>query len=206
MRILSKQNRCALLLVTLAPLVTMGGCSEMSHRPEPATTQRAPGGAAISKDLRDTLAMMLRASDQKTQLAFYATTPLLKNVDEPFKGFFSRMSNVQGDLEKQLKAWAKLRRVDLSFKFTDDIAGRAQKIMEDRQGATARSDDKAAFERDELFNMYMDYEWQISLITAALPEAASDPELKVYLQNSLSAHESGSREIRGLLQKYHFDK
>lgn len=186
--------------------LAVGGCSNMERRVEPATTQRAAGNAAISKDMRDTLAMLLRAHDQKVQLAFYATTPFLKNVDEPFKGFFARMSAVQSDLEKQLKAWAKARKVDLSFQFSNDIGGHAQKFMEDRQGDVAKKDDRISFERDELINMYMDYEWQISLLTTALPAAASDPELKAYLQRSLSAHESGSREIRELLAKYRFEK
>ncbi len=156
----------------------------------------------MTPDLRDVLSMLARAHQQKTELAFYTSTPL-RPVDQPFKQFFRNMGDVQGDLLKQLKRWAGEHHVDLTFHYSNDIEGRAQKFMEDRQEKVARGDDKLNFERDMIINMSTDYDWQISLLTETLP-LATDPELRMYLQNSLRAHEEGSRELRALLVKYKF--
>lgn len=204
-RVRSSAFRRSSLLLILS-LLLPACATTVEKKIEPATTQREAGGAPISRDMRDTLAMLLRAHDQKTQLAFYAgnSLPMLKNVDEPFKDFFYNMGKAQGDLEKELKKWAADRHVDLTFHFTNDIGGHAQKLMEDREGDVAKKDNKVDFERDELINMYMDYEWQIALITTALPQAVHDPVLHTYLEHSLTIHQAGSKEIRSLIQKFHF--
>jgi hypothetical protein len=187
-------------LVACALVAGCAGGPTRTHTGGQAATQA--GSGEVNADVRDVLSMLARAHSQKTELAFYTSTPL-RPVDPPFKAFFSNMGQVQGDLLRQLKKWASERKVDLSFHYSNDIEGRAQKFMEDRQEKAARGDDKEAFERDMLMNMYTDYEWQISLITETLP-VVKDAELREYLQNSLRAHEAGSREIRGLLSKYKF--
>ncbi|HVX84223.1 MAG TPA: hypothetical protein VH253_05355 [Phycisphaerae bacterium] len=194
---MEKRLGCAMLITVL-----LAGCAgQQAHpRTRPATQPATP--QAMTPDLRDVLASLARAHQQKTELAFYTSTPL-RPVDEPFKQFFKTMGDVQGDLLKQLKHWAGEHHVDLTFHYSNDIEGRAQKFMEDRQEKVVRGDDKISFERDMMINMSTDYDWQISLLTETLP-LATDPELRAYLQNSLRAHEEGSRQIRGLLSQYKF--
>src|SRR4051794_12146196 len=61
---------------------------------------------AADNDLRDTLAAMARAHDQKTQLAFYESLPWQRTA-EPFHTFFVNMGKSQRELYDQLQAWAK---------------------------------------------------------------------------------------------------
>lgn len=170
-----------------------------------ATIRQPPAGASAyadipSGDLRDNLADMARAHDQKVQLAFYVSLPWV-GVDAPFRDFYTHMSEQQRDLGTQLRAWAKKHNIDLAFNFSDDTAGRAQKIMEARQEKVVRGDARPDFERDTLMQMSTDYEWQISLAQALLPKV-HDEGLRAYLQKSLKIHEAGSAEITGLLKKF----
>jgi hypothetical protein len=143
---------------------------------------------------------MARAHDQKVQLAFYVSLPWV-GVDAPFRDFYTHMSDQQRDLGTQLRALAKAHNIDLTFNFSDDTPGRAQKIMEARQEKVVRGDARPDFQRDTLMQMSTDYEWQISLAQALLPKV-TDPALRAYLQKSLQVHEAGSAEITALLKKF----
>lgn len=178
-------------LPLLALVVAAGGCQTVPHASAPHP---------ISDDLRGTLAAMARAHEQKTMLAFYEALPW-QRTPEPFHAFYGTMGTTQGELLKDLQAWAKNKNVELKFAHSDDIAGRALKVMEARQEKLIRSDAKPDFTRDTLMQMYQDYEWHISQIQVILP-AVTDPELKAYLEKSLKVHEAGSNQLIDLLKKF----
>lgn len=183
----------------MAAVLALGACQSMKA----PQAQPAGSSGAIDAQVHEALTMLNRGHTQKMELAFYATTPLLRNIHPEAKAFFSRLSDVHGDLQRQLKKWAAKHKVDLTFRRGDDFAARAQKVMEDRQEKVIRSDSNADFQRDILMNMQIDHDWESSLISVILP-MVQDGELRSYLQNSLRAHESAAREIRGLLEKYKF--
>ena len=162
------------------------------------------GPISSDQDLRDTLAAMARAHDQKTQLAFYESLPWQRTA-EPFHTFFVTMGKTQRELYDQLQAWAKTadhgNPMPLTYTRSDDTPGRAQKIVEARQEKLIRGDSKIDFTRDSLMQMYEDYEWQISLIQALQPRV-SDPVLKAYLEKSLKVHQEGSDELMSLLKRF----
>jgi len=193
-----------------AALLTIGCQLEQDTAAESSLTRvaakaAAPGPAIAdipAAELRSVLADLARAHEQKTQLAWYVSTPL-RSIDAPFKPFYAKMGQQEKDLLASLQAWAKAHNVDLTYKASGDTTGRAQKIMEDRQEKLVRGDDKTNFERDNLMQMYSDYEWQVAEVQALLPKI-KDPALKTYLEKSLKIHEDGSAEILGLLKKYKF--
>ena len=49
--------------------------------------------------------------------------------------------------------------------------------------------------------MYMDYQWQISVLQTLMPKVR-DPQLRIYLQKSLKVHQDGGAEIRKMLQRF----
>ena len=181
----------------LLPCLALACCQQIPK--QPATTSIATTTAA-NAELRDLLAGMARSHDDKTQLAFYEALPW-NNTGEPFHAFYTEMGKKHAELLKELQAYAKGAGIDLKFSYSNDTAGRAQKIMEARQEKLVRGDTKADFGRDTLMQMYTDYEWQISLIQALLP-TVTDPALKAYLQKSLKVHEDGSNQLNGLLKKF----
>jgi hypothetical protein len=193
---MQQARRAAAMLAAMA----LAACASTSKVP-----QAHPAGAQepVSQEVRDALAILNRGHSQKMQLAFYATSPLLRNISPQAKPFFVRMGEVHEDLQRQLKKWASAHKVHLTFHYSNDLAGRAQKLMEDRQEKVIRSDSNEEFQRDILINMQMDHDWESSLISATLP-MVQDRELRGYLENSLRAHESAAKEIRGLLEKYRF--
>jgi hypothetical protein len=75
--------------------------------------------------------------------------------------------------------------------------------MEDRQEKEIRADDRVAFERDILLQMYTDYEWRISQLTTLLP-MVGDPGLKDYVEKALAMYQAGDGEINALLQHYRY--
>jgi hypothetical protein len=156
--------------------------------------------SSAHENIRPALAELARAHDQKTQLAFYESLPWRK-TPEPFHSFYTNMGKVQADLLKQIRDWAASNHVDLTYSFPNDADGRAEKILEARQEKLIRGDDRADFTRDSLMQMFDDYEWQISLIEATLPNV-HDERLKTYLQNSLKVHEDGSAQLHSLLQHF----
>jgi hypothetical protein len=178
-------------LPVLIALGVAAGCQTVPHAAAPH---------AISDDLRGTLAAMARAHEQKTMLAFYEALPWQRTA-EPFHAFYATMGTTQGELLKDLQAWAGKNQVELKFAYTDDIAGRALKVMEARQEKLVRGDAKPDFTRDTLMQMYQDYEWHISQIQVMLP-TVTDPELRAYLEKSLKVHEAGSNQLLDLLKKF----
>jgi hypothetical protein len=172
------------------------------------TPQPADTGApeAVSPDLRGTLAALARAHDQKTQLAFYedlqAAVPFSK-TDPAIHAFFVNMGKEQKDLLSDIKGWAKTNHVDLTYHAGTDLAGKAQVIEEARQEKEIRAANHADFLHIALIQMYMDYDWQVSLIQATLP-SVKDEGLKAYLEKSLKVHEAGSDEALALLKKFKY--
>src|SRR4051812_34759366 len=121
---------------------------------ELASAAPAPVSANLFADiptaeLRDVLADLARAHEQKTQLAFYVSTPL-RTIDPQFKPFYTKMGEQQKALLTSLQSWAKENKIDLTYHHSTNTLGRAQKIMEDRQEKLVRGDDKSNFERDNL--------------------------------------------------------
>ncbi len=172
--------------------------------PPPTTGKAVTNDVAdfAPADLRDTLAGLARAHQQKVQLAFYVSTPL-RTIDAPFKPFYANMGKQQADLLKMITTWAKEHKIDLTFHYSPDIAGAALTIMEARQEKLVRGDSKEDFQRDMLMQMYNDYEWQISQLQALLPKV-KDAGLKAYVQKSLQVHEAGSAETVALMKRYKF--
>ncbi|HVT83443.1 MAG TPA: hypothetical protein VHM90_22570 [Phycisphaerae bacterium] len=175
--------------------ILLGGCQQ---------PVKPAGAIGDDRDLRDTLAAMARAHDQKTQLAFYEALPWQRTA-EPFHDFFVKMGKSQRELHDQLQTWAKTadqgKPIVLKYSYGDDTPGRAQKIIEARQEKLIRGDSKPDFTRDALMQMYEDYEWQISLIQALLPRV-TDSQLRAYLEKSLKVHQEGSDELIGLLRRF----
>jgi hypothetical protein len=199
------------LLVGSLVLLAGASCNARLAVHGAAATQAAASGGAGNagvvadidpQDLRDTLAGLARAHSQKTQLAFWISTPL-RPVAAPFKTFFSNMGKTQGELLDMLKKWAREHKVDLTFHFSNDTAGKAQQVMEAREEKLVRGDSQADFERDILMQMYTDFDWQISQLQVLLPKV-KDGELKTYLEKSLEVHEEGLKEIQRLLKSFKF--
>jgi len=195
---------------TLATALAWVSCHHSTPSPPPEfplqMASTGPGNAIADlpfDELRSVLADLARAHDQKAQLAWYVNTPILRSVNPAIKPFYQNMGKVHKELYGEITAWAKAHNIDLTYRFSNDTAGRAQKMMEDRQEKLVRGDDKQDFERDNLMQMYNDYEWQLAEIRALLPHVR-DPALKAYLEKSLKAHESGSGEIVALLKRFKF--
>lgn len=153
-----------------------------------------------STELTSALADLARSNDQKTQLAFYASLPW-QGVTPPFDAFYKQMGSEQKELYAEITDWAKKNHIDLTYHYSKDIPGEAQKILEARQEKLVRGDSKADFTRDTLMQMYQDYEWQISEVQALLPHV-KDPELKAYLEHSLKVHTAGDAQLVSLLQRF----
>lgn len=191
-----KLHPVALQLVLLLTLF-FGGCQTA---PQVAATSTVGYADMNPADLRFILAAMARSHKQKQQLVFYTNLPLM-GVETPTKPFFATMDKVQGELEKELRDWAKNHNMDLTFQFPDDVQNQAAKLLEGRQEDVMLGDGKADRTRDSIMNMYMDYEFQICIIQALLPKV-SDPDLRKYLEHSLKVHEDGNKELRDLLKRY----
>jgi len=186
--------RSLLLVVALALLTA---CQTPPRQPSTTTT----GYATIpAPELRDLLAGMARSHDQKMKLVFYISLPW-KGVDPPFSSFFNKMGTQQRDLLAELNAWSQAHNTDLTYQSTTDIMGTAQKNMEDRQQAVILGDNRTDLTRDTLLQMYMDYEFQISILQALLPKVL-DKDLKTYLEHSLKIHQDGSKELTTFLKRY----
>jgi Domain of unknown function (DUF4142) len=187
--------------IFLAAVVMLGGCG-LGNKAVVVNT--APGAVSTlsDADLRDVLADLAQAHNDKIELAFWVSTPL-RPVDEPFKPFFQRMGTENKELLGELTAWAKQHHVNLAYSYGKDFYGQAQKLMEERQEKQIRADDRAAFEREILLQMYTDYEWRISELETLLP-MVRDAGLKDYAQKALSMYEAGDGEIAGLLRHYQF--
>jgi hypothetical protein len=183
------------LLLVAATFTT--GCQTVPRTPGP----EAGAYSDISPtELRDILAGLSRSHGQKTQLVFYLTLPWV-SVEPVVRPIFTNMGTVQADLDKQLQDWADSHKIDLFFRFTEDIAGQAQKKLEDEQGKIVTGDGRADLTRDALMQMYMDYQWQISVLQTLMPKVR-DPQLRIYLQKSLKVHQDGGAEIRKMLQRF----
>jgi len=81
------------------------------------------------------------------------------------------------------------------------VQDKARETMEGRQQKVILGDNRTDLTRDTLVQMYMDFEWQISLLQTLLPKVR-EPGLKAYLERSLKAHVEGGAEIGRLLKKY----
>jgi hypothetical protein len=178
-------------------LLALPACQPLIRQPGPEASYLADLPPA---ELREILSQLARAHEQKLQLVFYVSLPWV-GTDAEARPFFATMAKTQGDLNQELKAWAKSHDIDLAFRFSDDILGKAQQTMEDRQQNALTSDDRPNRTRDALIQMFFDYEWQISILQTLLPKTR-DPELKSYLQHSLKIHREGSAELSALLKKF----
>ncbi len=134
------------------------------------------------------------------ELAFYASLPW-QGVNAPFDAFYKQMGREQKELSSEIESWAKKNHVDLTYHYSKDIPGEAQKSLEAREEKLVRDDSKADFTRDTLMQMYQDYEWQLAETQALLPHV-KDPELKAYLEHNLRVHTAGSDQIIGLLRRF----
>ena len=191
--------RCAIGAVRMMIVAgaLAGGCQAVPREPGAGAGAYADIPPA---ELREVLAGLARSHEQKMQLAFYVALPWT-GVDEPFKDFYAHMSEVQGDLDKELHAWAKGHNMDLAFHFSEEVEDKAREMMEGRQQKVIMGDNRTDLTRDTLIQMYMDYEWQISVVQTLLPKVR-EPGLKAYLERSLKAHVEGGAEIARLLKKY----
>lgn len=182
-------------------LTVLAACQGVRRQPAGGPAAPTPTLADIPPaELRDVLAELANAHDQKVQLAFYISLPW-KGVDVPFKDFYPKMSAQQGELAKELRAWAQDHHIDLTYHHGTDTMARAEKIMEDRQGRVIQSDNRTDLERDTLIQMYTDYEFRVSVLQALLP-LVRDPGLKAYMVKSLKVHEEGSAQITELLKRF----
>ena len=172
------------------------------------TTQSAAATASAwatgisATDLRDILADLAKAHADKIRLSGWAGTPFLP-VNGAFKPFFQNMSKQNKELDAELKEWAKEHHVNLTYHYSDDVEGRALKMMEDRQEKGIRGDQQQDFERDILMEMSNDYEWHLCQVKALVP-LVRDAKLKGYLEKCAVMFEGGSWERRGLLRRYRF--
>jgi hypothetical protein len=188
----------AILLVLVITALTTA-CQTVPRVPGP----EAAAYADISPmELRDTLAALARAHEQKMQLVFYLTLPWI-NVETTVRPAFTNMGTAQNDLDQELHQWADEHHIDLFFRFSDSIADQAQKKLEDQQQQLVTSDGSADLTRDSLIQMSMDYQWQVSVLQALMPKVR-DPKLLLYLQKSLKVHQDGSAEFRALLRRFKF--
>jgi hypothetical protein len=190
----------------MAPQSTADVTAATRHADSQPSTQRADSAAAAgtlsSQDLRDVLADMANSHNDKVKLSWWVSTPL-RPVDPPFRPFFENMGKQNKELLQELQDWARQHRVDLTYHLSNDLDGRAQKIMEDRQEKLVRSDDKIKFQHDILMQMYTDYDWKSSQIQALLP-SVKDPALRSYLEKSAKMYSDGSAQILSLVHRYKF--
>jgi hypothetical protein len=186
------------LLILVATALTTS-CQTMWRAPLPEPTAYSYLSQA---ELRDTLAAMARSHEQKMQLVFYLTLPWI-NVEPVVRPVFTNMGTVQSGLDKELHDWADAHHIDLSFHFSNDIAGQAQKAMEDQQQQIVTGDGRADLTRDALIQMYMDYQWQAAVLQTLMPKIR-DPQLRLYVQRSLKVHQDGGAELRAMLQRLKF--
>ncbi len=190
------------VLVSLLVLAgAMGaGCEKVGVKS--GEEMKLVGIAEGEPELREVLADMAKSHGEKTQLAWYVSTPL-RGIDPQFKGFYANMGVQQKELLGELKGWAKKQNVSLTHRYSDDAYGRSLKMMEGREEAKTRVAERADFQRDMLMNMYHDYVWQVCLVEAVLPRV-KDGELKAYLKKSKTVHEAGIKEIEGMLKRYRY--
>jgi hypothetical protein len=178
------------------------GCQFGRTHP-PTAAPAAPQATGISDaDLRDILADLGKAHGEKIRLSDWAGSMFLP-VEPAFKAFFQNMSRQNKELDGELKAWAKQHHVDLKYHYTNDVPGRALKMMEDRQEKMIRADDPQNRARDLLMQMYNDYEWNLCQVSELLP-LVRDPQLQDYLEKSQKMFQDGSVEIVGLLRHYKY--
>jgi hypothetical protein len=191
------------LIFLMLLMVGLVGCQAKSMSPRDAMPAESKD---ISPELRDTLAGMARSHDQKVQLAFYEALQSANpfNTKDPaIHGFFVAMGKRQAELLSDLQGWASKNQVNLTYRAGTGLMGRGQAIEEGRQSKEIQAAKYADFQRLALIQMYMDYDWQVSLIQATLP-AVKDEGLKAYLEKSLKVHEAGVTEVQGLLKKYKY--
>jgi hypothetical protein len=190
----SKLPACLLIIV----ITSLTACCQTMWR---APLSESSAYATLSQaEFRDTLAGLARSHEQKMQLVFYLTLPWI-SVEPVVRPVFTNMGTVQSQLDKELHDWANEHRIDLSFRFSSDIAGQAQKLMEDQQGQVVTGDSRADLTRDALIQMYMDYQWQAAVLQTLMPKIR-DPKLRLYVQHSLKVHQDGGAELRAMLQRF----
>jgi hypothetical protein len=171
-----------------------------------APTARSSATATQPADpaLRANLTELAKGHRDKVQFAWYATT--LRRLDPAVGDFAQRMGSENKRLFDQLDAWAKARKIDLTFHYDDStVAGRARQTLEKSQETIIRDDNAADFQRDLLIMMWTDYQGQ-RYLSEVMAKDATDPELKAFLNANASMLAAGVKEIRGLLAKYKFEK
>ncbi len=151
---------------------------------------------------REDLAELAQGHSDKIRFAWYAST--LRHTAPPVQVFVNRMAADQKRLLAELTAWAKKKDVHLAHAYPNNVAGRAQRLMDQSQENIITSDTAADFQRDLLIQMWQDYDWQRSLAQALLA-TTTDPELKAYLEDSVHTHTAGIKQIRELLARYKFE-
>ncbi len=192
-----RRSRIVLPLLVIVSTLLTASCQTMWRVP----ISESSAYSSLSRvELRDTLAALARAHEQKMQLVFYLTLPWI-SVEPVVRPVFTNMGTVQSQLDKELQDWADEHRIDLSFRFTNDIAGQAQKELEDQQQQVVMGDGRGDLTRDALMQMYMDYQWQAAVLQTLMPKIR-DPKLLLYVRHSLKVHQDGGAELRGMLQRF----
>jgi predicted outer membrane protein len=188
-----------IVLVGILPLA-LGACAASPQAASrPATTQ-----TAIEKaQLRQALAEMAKNEQDKTQLAWYATS-FLRKVNPPVEDFAKQMGTSQAELLKELQRLARARGISLEFDFPPTIDGRARALLEKAQGDEVQNASREDFQRDLVYLMYLAYKDQLYLAKAVQERVHDDPELEAYLRKVVIVHEAGIVQLRGLLQRYKF--
>ena len=188
-------------VVVLAPVLvfSLPGCSNAP-----------PRRAAIQQPLNPAVLQILRSlakgHKDKTQLAFLAD---FKGLSKSVGRFNSYMSNSQGKLLKELKAWAQTHGVKLHYFYRPGLFGKAQKIIADDEGTLLLHSDAADFQKRYLVMMYMDYSWQFAMDKAAQKQAQKNqagPGLLHYLHNAIAVNKQSLADLWKLLERYQWQK
>ncbi len=193
-------KRLAVILMTLLLCSELIGCSGM------ATPRQEIQAPQLNPALLQILCSLAKGHKNKTQLAFLAD---FKGLCAPVKKFNRYMSSSQGQLLRQLKAWAEKHHVKLHYVYRPGLFGQAQKIINHDEGGLLLHSNAADFQKRYLIMMYMDYSWQLAMDKAAHKQARTHhagPGLMAYLDHATAVNKQSLTDLWQLLQHYHWQK
>ncbi len=190
-----------LVIMIWAPLLffSLAGCSNAP--PQRAVLQQPPNPMVLQ-----ILGSLAKGHKDKTQLAILAD---FKGLSKSVSRFNSYMSSSQGNLLKQLRAWAQKHAVKLHYRYRPGLYGKAQKIISDDEGSLLLHSNSADFQKRYLVMMYMDYAWQLAMDKAAQQQARKDhagPGLLQYLHNAIAVNKQSIAALWKLLERYQWQK
>ena len=188
----------ALLVGLLLGLGALGGC-DATPKIEPNTTQPALTGL----DARGMFMLtdFAKGHDEKVKLGWLVGSPF-KAARGEVKEFARQMQTEQGELLKDLRAWASANGVKLSFRVDQaDPVAAARARLETSQGDLLMGRGKVDFQRDMLMLMWLDYHW-VWKQAEELRTRVTDPALQAYLDKSIKIHAAGFQQVDELLKKY----